>query len=149
MGHRKAATTMADIVGKPEKIVFTKEHMQEFANGLKKKYGVFDKRAFNRFVSTNKIARIAWSVTYPDGSKHGFESGRLMGVTRIEGANGSLIWKDYKLQGDVPYLFWEDLYNQTVNFLGKQEYGSQKQLQDYAKMEQSLGTQMKLYDENE
>lgn len=146
MGKRNP--TFEDVVGKPEKIVFSVPDMKEFADGITKKYEGFDRRGFNRFLAKNNIARIAWGFTHKNGRTDEYHSGRVMAAVEYPNAKGTKVWKGYECQSNFPLFFWEDLYNQTCAYFGKQEYASQQQLAGYAEMANQIGTKIP-YEEQE
>lgn len=144
----KKNPTLEDVVGKPEKIVFSVPDMKEFAASITKKYEGFDRRGFNRFLSKNNIARIAWAFTRKNGKVDTYYSGRVMAAVEYPYAKGTKIWKGYECQSTIPLFFWEELYNQTCAYFGKQEYASQQQLAGYADIAEQIGTKIP-YEEQE
>lgn len=139
----KKAQSLDDFSNKPEKIIFPPKDMQDFMEILKKGgTGEFSRESFNKFLSKNKYARIAWSFTHKDGTVERFKSGRLMGASVFEGSKGTVIWKGYALPTDIPLFFWEDLYNQCCAYQGRKDYVEQKQLAGYAELEQGIGKEI-------
>lgn len=135
-------TTLDDIAGKPEKVIFPKEHMEEFADKLKEKFGEFSRKGLHRFYSKANIAKIAWGIKKKDGSEEKFPYGKVVSVLQYPDMEGSKIWKGYSLVGNIPFTFWEDLYFQTCKYFSKNEFIEQKKLEGLEQLAESIGQQI-------
>lgn len=137
----KKAQSLDDFSSIKEKIIFNSRDMEQFIGTLMKGgTGEFSREAFNKFLSKNNFAKIAWSFTHKNGTVDKFKSGRVMEVKVYPNSKGTVVWNGHALPTDMPFLFWEDLYNQCCAYQGRKEYASQKQLEGFSKMAETIGT---------
>lgn len=133
--------TLDDFGDKPEKVVFPVEHMEEFAQKLKDKFGDSGRRGLNKFYQKAGIATVAWGMKF-EGAIEKIPFGKIVTIIHYPNMKGQKIWKDYILRTEFPFEFWEDLFYQTHRHFAKETFIEQKKIEGLEELASSIGTEI-------
>lgn len=136
------AKDINDFVDKKPEVVFIENDMQYLIDKLDSKFGGFARRGINRFHSKAKTARVVGAMKKIDGSIQESPFGKIAAVIQYPEMKGKTIWRNYILNHDIPFLFWEELYRQTNIWIEKKEYGEKNRLKQLSLMSDSIGTKI-------